>query len=161
MFEPNLFINILLLNANHFWLYENVLKLRDDTEEKPGLKPNSNQSFSICHWKLNSISAYNYIKLSLLRAAISTHKFDVICCISDASDDDKNLKIALYNLIRADHASNTRRAGVCIYYKHSLSFILLNIRYLKERINCEISFGGNICNFISLIAHWVNRLTLF
>ena len=42
MFEPNLFINILLLNANHFWLYENVLKLRDDTEEKPGLKPNSN-----------------------------------------------------------------------------------------------------------------------
>ena len=72
---------------------------------------------------LNSISAHNYIKVSLLRAYISTHKFDVICISetyldSDTSDDDDNLKIAGYNLIRADHPSNTKRGGVCIYYKH-------------------------------------------
>ena len=93
--------------------------------------------------------------MSLLRAYISTHKLDVICISetyldSDISDDDDNLKIAGYNLIRADHSSNTRRGGVCIYYKYSLAFKLLNIHYLKECMNFEISFGGKICNFISL-----------
>ena len=99
-----LYISILVLYANHFWLDEIVLKLSGDIEENPGPKPSSNQSFSICHWNLNSISAHNYIKVSLLRAYISTHKFDVICISetyldSDISDDDDNLKIAGYNLI--------------------------------------------------------------
>ena len=150
-----LYISILVLYANCFWLDKIVLKLSGDIEENPGPKPISNQSFSICHWNLNSISAHNYIKVSLLRAYISTHKFDVICISetyldSDTSDDDDNLKIAGYNLIRADHPSNTKRGGVCIYYKHSLAFKLLNIHYLKECMNFEISFGGKICNFISL-----------
>ena len=104
---------------------------------------------------MNSISVHNYIKASLLRAYISTHKFDVICISetyldSDTSDDKENLKIACYNLIRADHPSNTKRDGVCIYYKHSFTFKLFNIHSLKECMNFEISFGGKICNFISL-----------
>ena len=150
-----LYISILVLYANHFWLDEIVLKLSGDIEENPGPKPSSNQSFSICHWNLNSISAHNYIKVSLLRAYISTHKFDVICISetyldSDTSDDDGNLKIAGYNFIRADHPSNTKRGAVCIYYKHSLPFKLLNIHYLKKCMNFEISFGGKICHFTSL-----------
>ena len=97
-----LYISILVLYANHFWLDEIVLKLSGDIEENPGPKPGSNQSFSICHWNLNSISAHNYMKVSLLRAYISTHKFDVIFISetyfdSDASDDGDNLKIAGYN----------------------------------------------------------------
>ena len=104
---------------------------------------------------MNSICAHNNIKVSLLRACISADTFDVICISetyldSDISDDDDNLKIAGYNLIWADHPSNTKRGGVCIYYKHSLAFKLLNIHYLKECMNFEISFGGKICNFISL-----------
>ena len=153
----NLILNlsILVLYANHFWLDEIVLKLGGDTEENPGPKPSSKQSFSICHWNLNSISAHNYIKVSLLRAYISTHKFDMICFSEaylnfDTSDDDDNLKIEGYNLILADHPSSTKQGGVCIYYKHSLGFKLLNIHYLKECMNFEISFGGKICNFISL-----------
>ena len=95
-----LYISILLLCANHFWLYEIVLKLSGEIEENPGPKPSSNQGFSICHWNLNSIFACNYIKVSLLRAYISTQKFDVICISetyldSDTSDDDDNLKIAV------------------------------------------------------------------
>ena len=154
-FNLILYICILLLYANHFWFYKIVLKLSGDIEENPEPKPSSNQSFCICHWNLNSISVHNYVKISLLRAYISTHKFDVICISetyldSDTSDDDDNLKIAGYNLIRADHPSNTKRGGVCIYYKHSLAFKLLNIHYLKECMNFEISFGGKICNFILL-----------
>ena len=132
-----LYISILLLYVNHFWLYEIVLKLGGDIKENPRPKPSSNQRFFICHWNLSSISTHNYIKISLLRAPISTHKFDVICisetCLdSDTSDDDGNLKIAGYNLIRADHPSNNKRGVVCIYYKYSLPFRLLNIHYLKE-----------------------------
>ena len=58
-----LYISILVLYANHFWLDEIVLKLSGDIEENPGPKPSSNQSFSICHWNLNSMSAHNYIKV--------------------------------------------------------------------------------------------------
>ena len=95
------------------------------------------------------------MKLPLLRAYLSTHKFDVICISetylnSDTSTVAENLEIAGYALIRADHPSNTKRDGVCIYYKHSLPFKLLGICYLEECINFGISFGGKLCNFISL-----------
>ena len=47
-------------------------------EENPGPKCNSNQSFSICCWNLNSITAHNYLKISLLRPYISLHNFNVV-----------------------------------------------------------------------------------
>ena len=111
-----------------------------NVEENPGRKPSSSQSFSICHWNLNSISAHNYIKLSFLRAYVSTHKFDVICISetylnSDTPNVDENLEIVGYTLIRTDHPSYTKRGGICIYYKHSLDFRLLEIFYLEECIN--------------------------
>ena len=82
-------------------------------------------------------------------------KFDVICISeiylnSDTSTIDENLEIVGYTLIRADHPSNTKWGGVCIYYKHSLGFSLLDTCYLEECRNFEISFGGKLCNFISL-----------
>ena len=55
------------------------MKLCGDVEENTRPKPSSNQIFSICHWNLNSISAHNYVKLSLLRAYLSAHRFDAIC----------------------------------------------------------------------------------
>ena len=60
-----LYFSITLIYVNHFWLYNIFMKLCGDVEENPGPKPSSNQIFSICHWNLNSISAHNYIKLSL------------------------------------------------------------------------------------------------
>ena len=54
---------------------------------------------------------------------------------SDKSDDNDNLKIAGYNLIKDDHSSNTKQGDVCIYYKQSLAFRLSNINYLKYCIN--------------------------
>ena len=84
-----------------------------------------------------------------------THKFDVICVSetylnSDTSIVDENLEIVGYTLIRADHPSNTKRGGIYISYKHSVAFRLLDICYLDECINLKISFGGKVCNFISL-----------
>ena len=125
-----------------------------------GPKPSSNEIFSICHWNLNSISVHNYIKLSLLRAYLSSHRSDVLGLSetylnSDTSHEDANLEIVGYTLIRADHPSNTKQGGTCLYYRNSLAFRLLNIyyfsiQYLEECINFEILFAGKVFNFISL-----------
>ena len=61
------------------WLYSLADKRSGDTEDNPGLKPNSYECLSICLSNLNSISAHNYIKLSLLCAYISINKIDIIC----------------------------------------------------------------------------------
>ena len=42
-----------------------------DIEQSPGPQPKSCQSFPICCWNLNSISAQNFLKWSLLRAYIA------------------------------------------------------------------------------------------
>ena len=34
---------------------------------------------TICHCNLNSVSAYSYSKLFLLKAYIAFHKFDIMC----------------------------------------------------------------------------------
>ena len=72
----------------------------------PGPKPIAGQSFSICHWNLNSISAHNFTKISLLTAHVLVHNFDIICLSetylnSEISTDDKNLEIPGYYLLRA------------------------------------------------------------
>ena len=133
-----------IIYVNDFWLYNIFMKLCGDVEENPGPKPSSNQIFSICYWNLNGISVHNYIRLSLLRAYLSTHRFDVICLSetyldSDTSHDDANLEIVGYLLIRADHPSNTKRGGACHYYRNSLAFRLLNT------VNDRISPRGLIC----------------
>ena len=55
-----------------------------------------------------------------------------------------------YNIARVDHPSNTKRDGVCVYYKTSLPLKLLNMKYLQECINLELIIGDNLCSFIIL-----------
>ena len=55
-----------------------------------------------------------------------------------------------YDLFRADHPSNTKRGGVCIYYRNSLHLKILSIQYLQECINFEISIEGKRCRFLPL-----------
>ena len=61
------------------WLYILLITLSGDVELNPGPKRKAAQTLSICHWNLNSICAHNFAKLSLLRAYVSVHKFDIIC----------------------------------------------------------------------------------
>ena len=126
-----------------------------DIEKNPGPKTKSCQSFSICHWNLNSISAHNFSKLSLLQAYNAVHKYDIICLSetylnSSIPYDDDNLEIPGYNLIRADHPSENKRGGVCIYYKNTLPLKVLDIHILQECINFEIKIENKLCNFIVL-----------
>ena len=101
-----------VLYLRYIWLYLILVKLSGDTEENPCPKPKPCQSFSICHWNVNSVSAHNVSKVSLLRAYISIHKFDVICISeaflnSDIAFDDDNIKIEGYNIVRSDQPVST------------------------------------------------------
>ena len=109
---------VLLTFVHHIWLYLIISNRSGNIEKNPGPKPS--QRFSVCHGNLNSISAHNFLKLSLLRAYITVHNFDVICLSetyldSSALHDDDNLQIPGYNLYRKDHPLNVKRGGVCIY----------------------------------------------
>ena len=44
-----------------------------------------------------------------------------------------------YNLIQSDHPSNTKRSGVCIYYKESLAVCLVDITSLPEYLVHEVT----------------------
>ena len=64
------------------------------------------QIFRICDWNENSVLAHNFRKVSLLRAYISIHKFDIICIPeaflnSDTAFDDDNFKIEGYNIAKS------------------------------------------------------------
>ena len=94
-------------------------------------------------------------KFSLLSAYISVHKFDIICLSetylnSEIPSDDENLEIPGYNLVREDHPSNSKRGGVCVYYKSLLPFRGINVKYLQESISFELKIGGKCCRFSSL-----------
>ena len=149
------YICVLLIFIHRIYLCLIIFNRSGDIEKNPGPMPNSYQSFSICHWNLNSITAHNFLKVSLLRAYITVHSFDVICLSetyldSSISHDDNSLQIPGYNLYRLDHPSNIKRGGVCIYYKISVPLKIKNIQYLQECINFEIKIKDKLCNFITL-----------
>ena len=145
----NILLGVLVWRCSCFMI------LSDDVEVNPGHINSISECLLICHWNLNSISAHDYSKLFLLKAYISVHKFDIICLSETYLDstvplDDVNLVISGYNLIRSDHPSNTKRGGVCLYYKNYLPLRVLNISYLKECLNFELKIGDKSCNVIAL-----------
>ena len=94
-----------------------------------------------------------FTKVSLLSADISVHNFDIICLSetyinSEIPSDDENLEIPGYNLVREDHPS--KRGGVCVYYKSSLPFRVINVKYFQESISFELRIRGKCCRFSCL-----------
>ena len=83
--------------------------------------------------KLSSIAAYNTI-----------HKYDFVYISKPYLDstvctDDRDILINSYNLVRADHPSNNKRCGVCIYYQESLAVQLVETNYLSKCLLCDVS----------------------
>ena len=60
------------------------------------------------------------------------------------------MEITGYNLVRSDHLANTKRGGVCIYYKSCLPLRDLDIQYLNECRNFELKIGDKLCTFVAL-----------
>ena len=89
----------------------------------PGRNLISMESFSICHWNLNSITAHNYTKI-LLKAYITVYRFDIIYQTyldSKILPDNDNVDISGYNLMRSDHTFNSKRGGVCTFLQRDFT----------------------------------------
>ena len=148
-------ILIIIMFIQFILVHALLIRQSGDIEMNPGPNPNPCHSFSICYGNLNSLAAHNYLKVSLLRAYVAIKKFDAVCLSetyldsSNLSNDD-NFNLPGYNVVRADHLSNTKKGGVCIYLKNSLPLKVLDIQLLQECINFEIKIAGKKCNFISL-----------
>ena len=126
-----------------------------DVETHLGLQSKRCQEFSICHWNLDSITTHSFIKASLLKAYITIYNYDVICLSeryldSSIPSDDENLEIPSYDLIRAEHPSNSKLGGVCVYYRNSQPLKILDIFYLQKRIVFELKIGNKSCKIVSL-----------
>ena len=85
-------------------------------------------TLSICHWNLNSVWVDDFSKIAQIFAFLNVHKFDIFCLSetfldSSIQDDDQGLAIDGYSLCMCDHPSNSRRGGVCIYFKDYLSLV--------------------------------------
>ena len=72
------------------WVHDLLIRQSGDIEMNPEPKSNPCHSFSMCHWNLNSLTAHNYLKVSLLRAYVAIRKFDVVC-LSETYLDSPNL----------------------------------------------------------------------
>ena len=125
-----------------------------DIETNPGPKKQSCLKFF--HWNLNGLAAHDFIKLPLIEAYIATNNFDIVCLSetfldSSIPNDDHRINIAGYSLLRADHPSNTKKGGFCIYYKDFLPLIKKDdITDLKECLVMEIIVDGKKCFFTCL-----------
>ena len=123
--------------------FKHLLLLSGDIEVNPGPKISSNIKY--CHWNLNGLAAHDFIKVPLIEAFITTSNFDIVC-LSETfldstilDDDDENMQINGYSLLRANHPNDIKHGGACIYFKESLPLIKRNdSSNIKDRLVTEI-----------------------
>ena len=91
---------ILYCFSEELWITRCRVVMGGDVEVNPGPERNSCQiqSFSICHWNLNSLIAHRFAKALLFTACLSVNKFDIVCLSetflnSEILTDDENLQI--------------------------------------------------------------------
>ena len=53
-----------------------LLQSHGEIELNPGPRKTKENTLSVCHWNLNSITAHNFSKLTQLKAYTSTYKHD-------------------------------------------------------------------------------------
>ena len=132
-----------------------LLLCNGDVESNPRPKKNKEFSLFCCHWSVNSLLAHDCAKVTSLEAYNSVFKYDFICIsetylCSTISSENNNLNISGHNLIRADHPSNSKRGGVCIYHKESPVVQTLNNIGLPECLVCKICLG-NKTGYVDLL----------
>lgn len=62
-----------------FYFYSRLIEMSRDVEKNRGPNSKSNQSFSICDWYLNSITAHKFSKTQSLIGYNCSHHFDIVC----------------------------------------------------------------------------------
>ena len=92
-----------------------------------------------------------------MKAFITSNNFDLVCLSetfvdSTIPNDDANIQINEFSLLRADHPNDTKRGGVCTYLKESLPLIRKNdlTNKIKDCLQTEIIVNNKKCFFTCL-----------
>ena len=100
------------------WVTSRMILLSGDVETNPGP-----DTLSFCCWNLNSIIAYDFLRVSLIEAYNSICNHDLMGVVEthlDDTIDEERLILKGYDLITNSHPSNTKRGGVGLYIKETL-----------------------------------------
>ena len=142
------FLKIADITVFLLFFIQNLLSCCGDIVENPGPKYSS---LTFCHWNLNGLTAHDSTKISLLQAYITQLNYDIICLTetflnSSIVSDDNRIKIDGYSLIRSDHPRDSKKGGVCIYYKEHIPLILRDdINTLDNCLVTEIRSQNEKC----------------
>ena len=93
-----------------------------DIETNPGP---INGLFNFCTLNLNSISAYDFIRVSLLEAYNTAYSYDMIGIVEMHLDGDIDMDILnlnSYYFINSNHPQNRKRGGVGIFIRESFPY---------------------------------------
>ena len=100
------------------WLVCRTILLSGDVESNPGP-----ETLDFCCWNLNSISAYDFLRVSLIEAYNSVYDYDLIGIVEthlDSTADENKLALNGYTFVKSNHPQNVKRGGVGLYIKDSL-----------------------------------------
>ena len=110
-----------------------------DVELNPGPGP---ETLKFCCRNLTSITAYDFLRVSLIEAHNFIHNYDLIGIAETHRDDSINqerLALKEYEFITCNHPLNVIRGGVGLYIKDSLPKKQRpDIATLPESIVCEL-----------------------
>ena len=100
------------------WLVFRNILLSGDVETNPGP-----ETLDFCCWNLNSITAHDFLQISLIEAYNSVFNYDLISIVEthlDSTVDKDSLALDGYSFIKANHPQNVKRGGVGLYVKDSI-----------------------------------------
>ena len=126
------------LNAQ--WLVLWTVLLSGDVETNPGP-----ETLDFCTWNSNSITACDFLRVSLIEAYNSVYKDDLIGIVEthlDSTIDKDRLTLEGYSFFKNNHPQNVTRGGVGLYVKDSLPTTeRIDLVTLPECVVCEIQLN--------------------
>ena len=124
------------------WVISRMILLSGDVEPNPG--PGLG-TLNFCCWNLNSITAHDFLRVSLID---SIHNYDLIGIVETHLDDSFNqerLVLKGYEFVTCNHPLNIKRGGRGLYIKNSLPKKQRpDIAKLPESIVCELYIDRKI-----------------
>ena len=127
------------------WVTSRMILLSGDVEPNPG--PGT-ETLKFCCWYLNSITAHDFLRVSLIEAYNSIHNYDLIGIVEAHLDDSisqERLALKGYEFITCNHQLNIKRGGVGLYIKDPLPKKLGHeIATLPESIVCELHIDRKV-----------------
>ena len=100
------------------WVFRRIL-LSGDLETNPGP-----DTLDFCCWNVNSITAHEFLRVSLIEAYNSVYNYDLIGIVEthlDSMIDEGRLALDGYTFVKSDHPQNVKRGGVGLYIEDSLA----------------------------------------